>query len=107
MFQAFNDTNRYGHIIVQNTTLTLYKDSFNLGGARNWNDLPPSLREMDKIGMLKMKLENGYRSMFLDSRNEGAPKLWFLHTVFKQWKEVVKLMLLNNKSINIADHLNN
>ena len=53
---VFHNVNRSGSIIVRNTRLTLYKESFGLRGARSWNDLPVKIRNIEKIGLFKIEL---------------------------------------------------
>ena len=49
--------NHYGKIVVPNTRLTLFKKSFTIRGACNWNSLPPSIRQLKKIGHFKKELK--------------------------------------------------
>ena len=49
--------NHYGKIVVPNTRLTLFKKSFTVRGACNWNSLPPSIRQLKKIGLFKKELK--------------------------------------------------
>ena len=51
--QSLSNDNINGHIIVKNTRLTLLQKSFKFRGACNWNDLPPSLRNTQRIGQFK------------------------------------------------------
>ena len=51
--ESLCNDNRFGHIIVKSTRLTLLKDSFKFRGACSWNDLPNSLRSPTKIGAFK------------------------------------------------------
>ena len=50
---CFTNTNRNGNIIVPNTRLTLYKNSFRIRGSCNWNALPKSIRSVEKISQFK------------------------------------------------------
>ena len=49
----FNNTNRNGNIIVPNTRLTLYKNSFRIRGSCNWNALPKTIRSVTQISRFK------------------------------------------------------
>ena len=48
--------NIYENIIVENSKLGLYRDSFVYRGSTLWNKLPKSLRKESKIGTFKTKL---------------------------------------------------
>ena len=61
--------NRLGKIIVQNTRLSLVKNSFKIRGATNWNELPAEIRNEAKIGLFKKKLRSWIKAnvpKFLD-----------------------------------------
>ena len=61
--------NRLGKIIVQNTRLSLVKNSFKIRGASNWNELPAEIRSEAKIGLFKEKLRTWIKAnvpKFLD-----------------------------------------
>ena len=49
--------NLYGRIIVENSTLGLYRNSFIYRGSTLWNKLPRDLRSEMKIGVFKRKLK--------------------------------------------------
>ena len=53
--ELMRDNNR-GNIIVQNSRLGLYKNSFVPRGSTLWNKLPRELRNITKIGNFKQKL---------------------------------------------------
>ena len=48
--------NIYENIVVENSKLGLYRDSFVYRGSTLWNKLPKSLRKESKIGTFKTKL---------------------------------------------------
>ena len=48
--------NRNGHINIKITRLTLLQKSFVFRGACSWNDLPQSIRNLQKIGIFKKAL---------------------------------------------------
>ena len=50
--------NYRGNIIVENSRLGLYKNSFVPRGSTLWNKLPRDLRNIDKIGKFKKELRN-------------------------------------------------
>ena len=50
--------NYRGNIIVENSRLGLYKNSFVPRGSILWNKLPGDLRNIDKIGNFKKELRN-------------------------------------------------
>ena len=50
---CLNNTNRNGRIIVPNTRLSLYKNSFRIRGSTNWNALPESIRSVNHISQFK------------------------------------------------------
>ena len=61
--------NRLGKIIIQNTRLSLVKNSFKIRGATNWNELPAEIRSEAKIGLFKKKLRSWIKAnvpKFLD-----------------------------------------
>ena len=45
--------NVYGHIIMKNSRLVLYRNSFIFRGSLLWNKLPGPLRNIEKIGNFK------------------------------------------------------
>ena len=49
--------NKQGHIIIENTKLELYRDSFVFRGSVMWNKLPKNLRIEQKIGSFKRSLK--------------------------------------------------
>ena len=51
--ECLNNTNRNGKIIIPNTRLTLYKNSFRIRGSCNWNMLPECIRRVTKISSFK------------------------------------------------------
>ena len=53
--ELMRDNNR-GNIIVKNSRLGLYKNSFVPRGSTLWNNLPRELRNITKIGNFKQKL---------------------------------------------------
>ena len=55
--KMFNNVNRKGSIIVQNTRLSLFQSSFRIRGASQWNCLPQNVRAAKKISQFK----NGLR----------------------------------------------
>ena len=55
--KMFNNVNRKGSIIVQNTRLSLFQSSFRIRVASQWNCLPQNVREAKKISQFK----NGLR----------------------------------------------
>ena len=46
-----------GHIIMKNTQLGLYRESFVFRGAMLWNRLPLSLRKETKLGVFKKNIK--------------------------------------------------
>ena len=54
--------NRYGHIILKNTVLGLYRNSFVFRRTVLWNRLPETLRKLDKIGKFKKNIRNWVES---------------------------------------------
>ena len=54
--------NRYGHIIMKNTVLGLYRNSFVFRGTLLWNRLPETLRKLDNIGKFKKNIRNWVES---------------------------------------------
>ena len=55
--KVFNNVNRKGSIIVQNTRLSLFQSSFRIRGASQWNCLPQNVREAPKISQFKNGLK--------------------------------------------------
>ena len=51
--ESLCNDNRNDNIIVKNTKLSLLKNSFKFRGACDWNELPISLRSINKIGIFK------------------------------------------------------
>ena len=50
--------NIFGHIVMKNTRLGLYRDSFIFRGATSWNKLPMELRVEEKISKFKRGLKS-------------------------------------------------
>ena len=50
--------NHNGHIIMKNTKLDMYRNSFVFRGAVLWNKLPRLLRVGEKLGKFKSDLKN-------------------------------------------------
>jgi hypothetical protein len=46
-----------GCILIPNTQLRLTQNSFITRGSSNWNDLPPSTRKLNKIGLFKTEIK--------------------------------------------------
>ena len=51
--QSLGNDNINGHIIIKTTRLTLLQKSFKFRGACNWNKLPQSVRNIQRIGQFK------------------------------------------------------
>ena len=54
--QFFGNVNKRGSIIVQNTKLSLFKNSFRLRGSSNRNELPFEIRKLDRLITFKKQL---------------------------------------------------
>ena len=66
---VLNRDNYYGKIVVPNTRSTLFKRSFKVRGACNWNSLPLDIRQLRKVGTFKKELKTWIKrevSKFLD-----------------------------------------
>ena len=50
--------NIYGNIIVQNSNLSLYRNSFTYRGSVLWNRLPKDMRKKVKIGIFKKEVKS-------------------------------------------------
>ena len=50
--------NRANKIIVPNSTLTLAMKSFCFRGSNDWNKLPETVRNCEKIGQFKQQLRS-------------------------------------------------
>ena len=48
--------NRQGNIVMENTRLVLYRDSFVFRGSVMWNELPKTLKTEKKIARFKLGL---------------------------------------------------
>ena len=46
-----------GRIMIPNTKLSLYQNSFVIRGSSNWNELPQRTRKLKKIGIFKTKVK--------------------------------------------------
>ena len=55
--QSLCNDNINGHIIIRSTRLTLLQKSFKFRGACNWNDLPQSVRNIQRIGQFKKMIK--------------------------------------------------
>ena len=67
--QSLCNDNKNGHIIIRSTRLTLLQKSFKFRGACNWNDLPQSVRNIQRIGQFKTSVKAWIREKiprFLD-----------------------------------------
>ena len=51
-----NRENAVGHIVMKNSKLNLFRNSFVFRGALLWNRLPRELRKEKKIGRFKTKV---------------------------------------------------
>ena len=52
-----NQENIVGHIVMKNTRLGLYRDSFVFRGALLWNRLPKELRKEKSVGKFKKEVK--------------------------------------------------
>ena len=56
LYGALGRDNKFGKIIVQNSDLGLYKNSFVPRGSVLWNRLPRELKNIEKVGVFKKGL---------------------------------------------------
>ena len=63
LYDELGTDNRNGHIVVSNCDLRLALNSFTYRGAKLWNNVPPHIRNSQKIGIFKKEIRKYVKQM--------------------------------------------
>ena len=63
LYDELGTDNRNGHIVVSNCDLSLALNSFTYRGAKLWNNVPPHIRNSQKIGIFKKEIKKYVKQM--------------------------------------------